>query len=317
MNLEHIKQKFKSGNEIPVPGAYVTQEEFQFLLSKMRDEQVVSNPGAMIDTVKLAQLLDSVNGDFYLGKEKEEELVQCLRSQLRAPVADTPRVDAILAQWDDDGATRGPAFIELRDLARSLEQRNDAIVAAISAAKESLFSQCCSNPIKNSWGKQVDLTKLNDLFNLASAPVSPQACPTDVCQAGKADGVLCANDECDRANGVRPASAPVAGEAQISEDDALDILSEHGDHNVEHGRIMFDKWTLRAACVDLMRRCRNAASPANNQGWSGWACQYPGKLPRLYGAREIAKLNYDPENGDRMLFLSEYAAPQASTKSSR
>lgn len=42
------------------------------------------------------------------------------------------------------------------------------------------------------------------------APVAPPACPTDVCQAGKADGVLCANDECDRASGVRPASAPVA-----------------------------------------------------------------------------------------------------------
>jgi hypothetical protein len=46
---------------------------------------------------------------------------------------------------------------------------------------------------------------------LASAPVVPQACPTDVCQAGQTDGVLCANDECDRANGVRP-SAPVADE---------------------------------------------------------------------------------------------------------
>ncbi len=49
---------------------------------------------------------------------------------------------------------------------------------------------------------------------LASAPVAPQACPTDVCQAGKADGVLCTNDECDRANGVRPASAPVAADAR-------------------------------------------------------------------------------------------------------
>ncbi|WP_238877090.1 hypothetical protein [Achromobacter xylosoxidans] len=45
---------------------------------------------------------------------------------------------------------------------------------------------------------------------LASSPAVPKACPTDVCQAGKADGVLCANDECDRANGVRLASAPVA-----------------------------------------------------------------------------------------------------------
>jgi hypothetical protein len=38
--------------------------------------------------------------------------------------------------------------------------------------------------------------------------------------------------------------------------------------------------------------------------WSGWACQYPGKLPRLYGAREIAEVNLDEENGDRLLFLT-------------
>jgi len=58
---------------------------------------------------------------------------------------------------------------------------------------------------------------------LASAP---QACPTDVCQAGKADGVLCANDECDRANGVRPASAPVAGEARPTDWQAALRISE-------------------------------------------------------------------------------------------
>jgi hypothetical protein len=66
-----------------------------------------------------------------------------------------------------------------------------------------------------------------------AAPVAEEraARPTDVCKAGQADAVLCANDECDRANGVRPpmcripgvredvlrraalASAPVAGEA--------------------------------------------------------------------------------------------------------
>lgn len=106
------------------------------------------------------------------------------------------------------------------------------------------------------------------------------------------------------------ASAPVAGEAQLSDDDALDILSEHGDHNVEHGRIMFDKWTLRAAGEDLMQRCRAAGSTVGSQGWSGWACQYPGKLPRLYGTREIAGLNCDVENGDRVLFLSEHDTRQ-------
>lgn len=49
-----------------------------------------------------------------------------------------------------------------------------------------------------------------------SAPVAGEraACPTDVCQAGKADGVLCASDECDRASGVRSASAPAARKAR-------------------------------------------------------------------------------------------------------
>lgn len=40
---------------------------------------------------------------------------------------------------------------------------------------------------------------------IAPQPAEPAHCPTDVCQAAKSDGILCANDECDRANGVRPA----------------------------------------------------------------------------------------------------------------
>lgn len=60
------------------------------------------------------------------------------------------------------------------------------------------------------WAKCMD--ECRRAVSAASAPVAPQACPTDVCQAAKADGVLCANDECDRASGVRSASAPVAGE---------------------------------------------------------------------------------------------------------
>lgn len=42
--------------------------------------------------------------------------------------------------------------------------------------------------------------------------------------------------------------------------------------------------------------------------WSGWGCQYPGKMPRLYGDRCIAELNCDRENGDQLLHFT--AAPQ-------
>jgi hypothetical protein len=50
-----------------------------------------------------------------------------------------------------------------------------------------------------------------------------------------------------------------------------------------------------------------APAPASEAvAWSGWACQYPGKLPRLYGAKEIAEVNCDRGNGDCMLFLATH-----------
>ena len=48
--------------------------------------------------------------------------------------------------------------------------------------------------------------------------------------------------------------------------------------------------------------------------WSGWACQYPGKMPRLYGDLAIAKLNCDSENGDQLIFLSAVSAPGITVK---
>ncbi|MBV6863194.1 hypothetical protein [Xanthomonas euvesicatoria] len=53
-----------------------------------------------------------------------------------------------------------------------------------------------------------------------------------------------------------------------------------------------------------------AAVPVDGEGWSGWATQYPGKMPVLRGAREIAELNYHPEEGQRLLFLTSATHPQ-------
>jgi hypothetical protein len=171
----------------PVADAQLTDYDIGALWAAApRDRRVVKFARALLCRRSSAPVADERVSDDTLwswaeqimgGKEAHhvgrDRVLRFARAALAsAPVAHTPRVDALLAQWDDDGATRGAAFIELRDLARSLEQRNDVIAAAIHVAKKSLFSQCCSNPIKNAWGKPVDFTKLNALFDLASAPVS-------------------------------------------------------------------------------------------------------------------------------------------------
>lgn len=64
----------------------------------------------------------------------------------------------------------------------------------------------------------------------------------------------------------------------------------------------------------------NTTTPAEEDGgtgWTGWACQYPGKLPRLYGAREIAELNFYPDEGDRLFQVREVAPGAAAAAPSQ
>lgn len=49
---------------------------------------------------------------------------------------------------------------------------------------------------------------------IPASAAQAQHCPTDVCEAAKDDGVLCADDECDRENGVRPAAAQAQPQCQ-------------------------------------------------------------------------------------------------------
>jgi hypothetical protein len=73
-----------------------------------------------------------------------------LRSMAQSkPMANgAPRVDALMAKWDDDGATRGSAFIELRDLARELERE---------AAPAPQQSEGLSDPILSTWPERIYL----------------------------------------------------------------------------------------------------------------------------------------------------------------
>jgi len=51
-----------------------------------------------------------------------------------------------------------------------------------------------------------------------------------------------------------------------------------------------------------------AARQPVGDGWSGWATQKPGHMPKLWGTREIAELNHDLTGDARLIFLSEQTA---------
>lgn len=63
-----------------------------------------------------------------------------------------------------------------------------------------------------------------------------------------------------------------------------------------------------AKCLTDGRAALSLQTEQQPVAWSGWGCQYPGKMPRLYGDRRIAELNCDWENGDQVLYFT--AAPQ-------
>lgn len=58
-----------------------------------------------------------------------------------------------------------------------------------------------------------------------------------------------------------------------------------------------------------MSKSNSHSGMSSDVVWSGWACQYPGSMPRLYGEKKIAELNHDPENGDKILFVTARVLP--------
>lgn len=88
-------------------------------------------------------------------------LGQCMTEQtedaakdLRAPKPPTP--------------TAGEEEMRVREALRL----SKIALLAIQEAHNSLFIQCCSNPIKNAWGKEVDVSALNDAHQKASTALA-------------------------------------------------------------------------------------------------------------------------------------------------
>ncbi|CAO3886250.1 hypothetical protein [Achromobacter mucicolens] len=196
--------------------------------------------------------------------KKARAIESALLSKLSAPAADE-RLGAYVREWatrqgwkpgDAEGAWEYAQRISytqgLKDAApywaRTYEDQDDYDKAVADAIKrvservEAVASAPVAEPVEHLYVDQFgchhvcgpDIHGAFPVYRraaLARAPVAPQACPTDVCQAGKADGVLCANDECDRANGVRPASAPVAEKAR----EPVGEVFRHGEGRDENG----------------------------------------------------------------------------------
>lgn len=58
---------------------------------------------------------------------------------------------------------------------KTIEQQRDQLLAALEmyeVAHLDLFSQCCSNPVTNAWGKQVNMTKLNEAHEAARKAIA-------------------------------------------------------------------------------------------------------------------------------------------------
>lgn len=75
--------------------------------------------------------------------------------------------------WIAKGFTASrPLFLQT-----PLQKAAPELLAALrkyEAAFEGLFAQCCSNPITDAWGKQVDTTLLNEAHELARAAIKAQ-----------------------------------------------------------------------------------------------------------------------------------------------
>ncbi len=104
--------------------------------------------------------------------------------------------------------------------------------------------------------------------------------------------------------------AAIAARQPVEIPDALirDVFLRNG-FKVKDGQSDLKPYVFAAARELLAVAARQPVGQEPvGDGWSGWATQYPGKMPKLYGAREIAEVNHHPEEGQRLIFLSEQPA---------
>jgi hypothetical protein len=173
-----------------------------------------------------------------------------------APTAGTPRVDALMAKWDDDGAARGSAFIELRDLARELEREACQPPAPVCHAPAADMRECpdCEGSAKisaNEWCKRCDASGIVPDRAPEAAPVL-LAEILALAESGMCQGLV-ADDYCSQIV-AKIKAAPEAAHAQ------QDASQPDGD-----------PWTLGFEAGKRVGAQLAAVSPSDATGKAGAA----------------------------------------------
>ncbi len=88
--------------------------------------------------------------------------------------------------------------------------------------------------------------------------------------------------------------------------------SEHGQYvrYTDYAKLAAEAQALREEVAALKARMVTPEQVPN--GYIGWVTQYPGRAAKLWGAREIAELNWWPEDGQqlfRVVEVERIAAP--------
>lgn len=93
-------------------------------------------------------------------------------------------------------------------------------------------------------------------------------------------------------------------------DELAKAIAEHLDVDIGEHSNLNNPWN--EALVSMQQPVVQAGQVP--EGWSGWATQCQGRIPRLHGSRELAELNWYPEEGQALLRVMEVeridAAPQ-------
>lgn len=107
----------------------------------------------LVDTVKAYdKFIKSMINGIQLSKEQSDKLMELLNPLWG--------VDNIVAQCNEMSQSDEPTY--------------EALVQSLLALDDGwsdLFGQCCSNPVKNAWGQNVDFTALNKGREVASSTI--------------------------------------------------------------------------------------------------------------------------------------------------
>ncbi|MFG8158703.1 hypothetical protein ACEOQO_28985 [Pseudomonas aeruginosa] len=237
-----------------------------------------------------------------------QETYRALQNEIREREAEIARLDGLVSGRTAERDAANARLHEVATACATAEQERDAALARVAELERQEPVALANRGLHAFWVKWTEAAAglYGPGIKLYANPVAQaqHSVPGNAAALVRAEGKKYSLN----AAGMLDSGAPEHAQTFA----IVQLLSEFDDEEAEsHWEAIMAYSDFRTSDA-LFRAAELLAAAPGKEGYTGWVTQYPGRAAKLWGSREIAELNWWPEDGQqlfRVVEVERIAAP--------